>query len=445
METNDIKSEVKDNTKDLSKDKLVKKAEAASNEQKVLDSASRIHRYLFDFFHKKKKSKSHSIARDKLYLTLEEAKKAAEIIKSRIQTNADNLANRIIDKVISQEEKQAKFAKAEAEAKERAKDTNVTKAKVKKERKQSTRVRPKLPASKTIPTAERIALNKENQDKLALAHAVKREEIEAKLDKKEAFMDMSAKEAEARREARKKKWANAHKQDKTKTVCNAPKAETLRKKALGPDSLRMEYIQFKYEAEKRFKESKVVPNSKAPEKHKAKREAFIKKHPMKLAEHRLDRLQRTQAEEFKTTEKIAKDLAHFKEAQARRDAKKLEVRAKYLTKGKTSPKVKNIETVKPTKVQPTSTKELILGDTYILKLCHNHKDTILPETPIYTEEKLMKRISDIHKYQIEKASKNGYIGVFAYNTKAPNICVKEFLLNDNLEYSRLPKQEEKAA
>lgn len=48
--------------------------------------------------------------------------------------------------------------------------------------------------NKTIPSPEAIANAKKQQDFLAKAHAAKREEIEARLDEKENFMNQSAEE-----------------------------------------------------------------------------------------------------------------------------------------------------------------------------------------------------------------------------------------------------------
>ncbi len=41
-------------------------------------------------------------------------------------------------------------------------------------------------------------------------------------------------------------------------------------------------------------------------------------------------------------------------------------------------------------------------------------------------------MSDIHTYQLSKKN-NGYIGVYAYNTANPSICVKEKVKSEELK------------
>lgn len=117
-------------------------------------------------------------------------KKMSDIMKAKkaaIVSAANDLADRIILRAIEKEEQKKKFDEADKKIKEKVKKDKMAIAEKKRKRKAELR-------NKTIPSPEAIANAKKQQDFLAKAHAAKREEIEARLDEKENFMNQSAEE-----------------------------------------------------------------------------------------------------------------------------------------------------------------------------------------------------------------------------------------------------------
>lgn len=147
----------------------------------------------------------------------------------------------------------------------------------------------------------------------------------------------------------------------------------------------------------------------------------IEKHSQRekaLEERRADRRARIEKEALRVTKKMKSDLERFIQAEQLRKTRKEEKRSKYAGK-----KVK----VAPRPIVDNSPVKLKKGEAiYSIEIRYLNSKSVLPPTSPYTLDKLEKRMSDIHTYQLGKKN-NGYIGVYAYNIANPSVCVKEMV------------------
>lgn len=126
--------------------------------------------------------------------------------------------------------------------------------------------------------------------------------------------------------------------------------------------------------------------------------------------------ERIEKEALRVTEKMKSDLERFIQAEQLRKTRKEEKRSKYAGK-----KMK----VAPRPIVDNPTVKLKKNEAiYSIEIHYRNNKSILPPTSPYTLDKLEKRMSDIHTYQLGKKN-NGYIGVYAYNIANPSVCVKE--------------------
>lgn len=219
------------------------------------------------------------------YLDLLKAKKAkydakiAELNKKQkeriddIKVNADMLTERILESLIQKEEKRKRKAG--------------------------------IIKNVTIPNAAKIEEVKKQQNFLAEAHAVKRKEIEKRLDekyKKREEIKVKTKEEREKRqkEAMKKALSKIHK--------TGPKTRTT-------------------------KEQRIEAIKEAKAEGKAKYEA---ERQQRIAEHRIERKKKLMAVELSQKKKTESDVKRFLESEKIRLARKEVKRAKYTpTKGNT--------------------------------------------------------------------------------------------------------------
>lgn len=137
-----------------------------------------------------------------------------------------------------------------------------------------------------------------------------------------------------------------------------------------------------------------------------------------LEERRADRKARIEKEALRVTEKMKSDLERFIQAEQLRKTRKEEKRSKYAGK-----KMK----VAPRPIVDNPPVKLKKNEAiYSIEIRYLNSKSILPPTSPYTLDKLEKRMSDIHTYQLGKKN-NGYIGVYAYNIANPSVCVKEMV------------------
>lgn len=371
-------------------------------------------------------------------------KKMSDIMKAKkaaIVSAANDLADRIILRAIEKEEQKKKFDEADKKIKEKVKKDKMAIAEKKRERKAELR-------NKTIPSPEAIANAKKQQDFLAKAHAAKREEIEARLDEKENFMNQSAEEWSKKHEERIKHNTELalkrlhHKEIKLKRTTKAERIEAIKaKKEAGKAA---------FNAEMKRQASEIAADRQGYANRVEKRRRTETERLAMIAERRKLRKDKIFTEHLKQQKIQQLNLKRFIESEKARLARKEEKRAKYLTTGGIKvPKVKNNIAVDKTRaeeyIKVAETKMKDEKVRYLIRIASIASSEIISDSVcafICKPEELNKRIKEAHNKHM-KEEPNTYVGIYAYSGIGKDQkCVSEMLNDKFKDRSRLnPKSE----
>lgn len=371
-------------------------------------------------------------------------KKMSDIMKAKkaaIVSAANDLADRIILRAIEKEEQKKKFDEADKKIKEKVKKDKMAIAEKKRKRKAELR-------NKTIPSPEAIANAKKQQDFLAKAHAAKREEIEARLNKKEEFMDQSVEEWSKKREERIKRNTELalkrlhHKEIKLKRTTKAERIEAIKaKKEAGKAA---------FNAEMKRQASEIAADRQGYANRVEKRRRTETERLAMIAERRKLRKDKIFTEHLKQQKIQQLNLKRFIESEKARLARKEEKRAKYLTTGGIKvPKVKNNIAVDKTRaeeyIKVAETKMKDEKERYIIRIASIASSEIVSDSVcafICKPEELNKRMKEVHNKHM-KEEPDTYVGIYAYSGIGKDQkCVSEMLNDKFKDRSRLnPKNE----
>lgn len=371
-------------------------------------------------------------------------KKMSDIMKAKkaaIVSAANDLADRIILRAIEKEEQKKKFNEADKKIKEKVKKDKMAIAEKKRKRKAELR-------NKTIPSPEAIANAKKQQDFLAKAHAIKREEIEARLDKKEEFMNQSIEEWSKKREERIKHNTELalkrlhHKEIKLKRTTKAERIEAIKaKKEAGKAA---------FNAEMKRQASEIAADRQGYANRVEKRRRTETERLARIAEHRKLRKDKIFTEHLKQQKIQQLNLKRFIESEKARLARKEEKRAKYLTTGGIKvPKVKNKVAVDKTRaeeyIKVAETKMKDEKVRYLIRIASIASSEIISDSIcafICKPEELNKRMKEAHNKHM-KEEPDTYVGIYAYSgINKDQKCISEMLNDKFKDRSRLnPKSE----
>lgn len=371
-------------------------------------------------------------------------KKMSDIMKAKkaaIVSTANDLADRIILRAIEKEEQKKKFDEADKKIKEKVKKDKMAIAEKKRKRKAELR-------NKTIPSPEAIANAKKQQDFLAKAHAAKREEIEARLNKKEEFMDQSVEEWSKKREERIKHNTELalkrlhHKEIKLKRTTKAERIEAIKaKKEAGKAA---------FNAEMKRQASEIAADRQGYANRVEKRRRTETERLARIAERRKLRKDKIFTEHLKQQKIQQLNLKRFIESEKARLARKEEKRAKYLTTGGIKvPKVKNNIAVDKTRaeeyIKVAETKMKDKKVRYLIRIASIASSEIISDSVcafICKPEELNKRMKEVHNKHM-KEEPNTYVGIYTYSGIGKDQkCVSEMLNDKFKDRSRLnPKSE----
>lgn len=371
-------------------------------------------------------------------------KKMSDIMKAKkaaIVSAANDLADRIILRAIEKEEQKKKFDEADKKIKEKVKKDRMAIAEKKRKRKAELR-------NKTIPSPEAIANAKKQQDFLAKAHAAKREEIEARLDEKENFMNQSAEEWSKKHEERIKRNTELalkrlhHKEIKLKRTTKAERIEAIKaKKEAGKAA---------FNAEMKRQASEIAADRQGYANRVEKRRRTETERLAMIAERRKLRKDKIFTEHLKQQKIQQLNLKRFIESEKARLARKEEKRAKYLTTGGIKvPKVKNNVAVDKTRaeeyIKVAETKMKDEKERYIIRIASIASSEIISDSVcafICKPEELNKRMKEAHNKRM-KEEPDTYVGIYAYSGIGKDQkCVSEMLNDKFKDRSRLnPKSE----
>lgn len=371
-------------------------------------------------------------------------KKMSDIMKAKkaaIVSAANDLADRIILRAIEKEEQKKKFDEADKKIKEKVKKDKMAIAEKKRKRKTELR-------NKTIPSPEAIANAKKQQDFLAKAHAAKREEIEARLNKKEEFMDQSVEEWSKKHEERIKRNTELalkrlhHKEIKLKRTTKAERIEAIKaKKEAGKAA---------FNAEMKRQASEIAADRQGYANRVEKRRRTETERLARIAERRKLRKDKIFTEHLKQQKIQQLNLKRFIESEKARLARKEEKRAKYLTTGGIKvPKVKNNVAVDKTRAEEyIKAAEAKIKDEkvrYLIRIASIASSEIISDSVcafICKPEELNKRMKEAHNKRM-KEEPDTYVGIYAYSGIGKDQkCVSEMLNDKFKDRSRLnPKSE----
>lgn len=371
-------------------------------------------------------------------------KKMSDIMKAKkaaIVSAANDLADRIILRAIEKEEQKKKFDEADKKIKEKVKKDRMAIAEKKRERKAELR-------NKTIPSPEAIANAKKQQDFLAKAHAAKREEIEARLNEKEEFMDQSVEEWSKKREERIKHNTEFalkrlhHKEIKLKRTTKTERIEAIKaKKEAGKAA---------FNAEMKRQASEIAADRQGYANRVEKRRRTETERLAMIAERRKLRKDKIFTEHLKQQKIQQLNLKRFIESEKARLARKEEKRAKYLTTGGIKvPKVKNNVAIDKTRaeeyIKVAETKMKDEKERYIIRIASIASSEIISDSVcafICKPEELNKRMKEAHNKHM-KEEPDTYVGIYAYSGIGKDQkCVSEMLNDKFKDRSRLnPKSE----
>lgn len=371
-------------------------------------------------------------------------KKMSDIMKAKkaaIVSAANDLADRIILRAIEKEEQKKKFDEADKKIKEKVKKDKMAIAEKKRERKAELR-------NKTIPSPEAIANAKKQQDFLAKAHVAKREEIEARLDEKENFMNQSAEEWSKKHEERIKRNTELalkrlhHKEIKLKRTTKAERIEAIKaKKEAGKAA---------FNAEMKRQASEIAADRQGYANRVEKRRRTETERLAMIAERRKLRKDKIFTEHLKQQKIQQLNLKRFIESEKARLARKEEKRAKYLTTGGIKvPKVKNNVAIDKTRAEEyIKAAEAKIKDEkvrYLIRIASIASSEIISDSVcafICKPEELNKRMKEAHNKRM-KEEPDTYVGIYAYSGIGKDQkCVSEMLNDKFKDRSRLnPKSE----
>lgn len=368
-------------------------------------------------------------------------KKMSDIMKAKkaaIVSTANDLADRIILRAIEKEEQKKKFDEADKKIKEKVKKDKMAIAEKKRKRKAELR-------NKTIPSPEAIANAKKQQDFLAKAHAAKREEIEARLNKKEEFMDQSVEEWSKKREERIKHNTELalkrlhHKEIKLKRTTKAERIEAIKaKKEAGKAA---------FNAEMKRQASEIAADRQGYANRVEKRRRTETERLARIAERRKLRKDKIFTEHLKQQKIQQLNLKRFIESEKARLARKEEKRAKYLTTGGIKvPKVKNNVAVDKTRAEECiKAAEAKMKDEkvrYLIRVASIASSEIINDSVcafICKPEELNKRMKEAHNKRM-KEEPDTYVGIYAYSGIGKDQkCISEMLNDKFKDRSRLSK------
>lgn len=373
-------------------------------------------------------------------------KKMSDIMKAKkaaIVSAANDLADRIILRAIEKEEQKKKFDEADKKIKEKVKKDKMAIAEKKRKRKAELR-------NKTIPSPEAIANAKKQQDFLAKAHAAKREEIEARLDEKENFMNQSAEEWSKKHEERIKRNTELalkrlhHKEIKLKRTTKAERIEAIKaKKEAGKAA---------FNAEMKRQASEIAADRQGYANRVEKRRRTETERLAMIAERRKLRKDKIFTEHLKQQKIQQLNLKRFIESEKARLARKEEKRAKYLTTGGIKvPKVKNNVAIDKTRAEEyIKAAEAKIKDEkvrYLIRIASIASSEIISDSVcafICKPEELNKRMKEAHNKRM-KEEPDTYVGIYAYSGIGKDQkCVSEMLNDKFKDRSRLNSKNEAA-
>lgn len=359
----------------------------------------------------------------------------AKELKEIIISNANALADKILDRAIAREEAEKQWAEKKEELLKKATELRKKAAQEKRDRRNNQR----LEINKTIPFChvgkfanpedvtkynDYIAAVRKQQEELA--NKVKTE------SKKEEIVEK--------------------KHDKKDTVKRTPTMRTTKDERIQAAIEKKIQGKANYRKELQKQASEIEADPKGYQERQQKKQKSEQERLDMLAAKRKARLEKKIKNELTTKQLVLKQINDFKESQKKRLEKKDLKRAKYITKGGEKVNKFKIKTpLRPSVIIEKKDTELNSYNVVIARV--TDKNTIIDSKPQVVKCKpntLSNHIKDIHNSQMKDKNNENYVGTFVYPIDQPDHCIFEMINSKKLNIegkltSRIASQRETKA
>ena len=359
----------------------------------------------------------------------------AKELKEIIISNANALADRILDRAIAREEAEKQWAEKKEELLKKATELRKKAAQEKRDRRNNQR----LEINKTIPFchAGKFA-NPEDVTKYNDYIAAVRKQQEELANK-------------VKTESKKEETVEK-KHNKKDTVKRTPTMRTTKDERIQAAIEKKIQGKANYRKELQKQASEIEADPKGYQERQQKKQKSEQERLDMLAAKRKARLEKKIKNELTTKQLVLKQINDFKESQKKRLEKKDLKRAKYITKGgKKVDKFKIKAPLRPSVIIEKKDTELNSYNVVIARV--TDKNTIIDSKPQVVKCKsntLSNHIKDIHNSQMKDKNNENYVGTFVYPIDQPDHCIFEMINSKKLNIegkltSRIASQQETKA
>ena len=359
----------------------------------------------------------------------------AKELKEIIISNANALADRILDRAIAREEAEKQWAEKKEELLKKAIELRKKAAQEKRDRRNNQR----LEINKTIPFchAGKFA-NPEDVTKYNNYIAAVRKQQEELANK-------------VKTESKKEETVEK-KHNKKDTVKRTPTMRTTKDERIQAAIEKKIQGKANYRKELQKQASEIEADPKGYQERQQKKQKSEQERLDMLAAKRKERLEKKIKNELTTKQLVLKQINDFKESQKKRLEKKDLKRAKYITKGgEKVNKFKIKAPLRPSVIIEKKSTELNSYNVVIARV--TDKNTIIDSKPQVVKCKsntLSNHIKDIHNTCMKDKNNENYVGTFVYPIDQPDHCIFEMINSKKLNIegkltSRIASQRETKA
>ena len=359
----------------------------------------------------------------------------AKELKEIIISNANALADRILDRAIAREEAEKQWAEKKEELLKKATELRKKTAQEKRDRRNNQR----LEINKTIPFchAGKFA-NPEDVTKYNDYIAAVRKQQEELANK-------------VKTEPKKEETVEK-KHNKKDTVKRTPTMRTTKDERIQAAIEKKIQGKANYRKELQKQASEIEADPKGYQERQQKKQKSEQERLDMLAAKRKARLEKKIKNELTTKQLVLKQINDFKESQKKRLEKKDLKRAKYITKGGEKVNKFKIKTpLRPSVIIEKKDTELNSYNVVIARV--TDKNTIIDSKPQVVKCKsntLSNHIKDIHNTCMKDKNNENYVGTFVYPIDQPDHCIFEMINSKKLNIegkltSRIASQRETKA
>ena len=359
----------------------------------------------------------------------------AKELKERIIKNANDLADRILDRAIAREEAEKQWAEKKEELLKKATELRKKAAQEKRDRRNNQR----LEINKTIPFCH-------------VGKFANPEDVTKYNDYIAAVRKQQEELANKVKTEPKKEETVEKKHNKKDTVKRTPTMRTTKDERIQAAIEKKIRGKAGYRKELQKQASEIEADPKGYQERQQKKQKSEQERLDMLAAKRKERLEKKIKNELTTKQLVLKQINDFKESQKKRLEKKDLKRAKYITKGgKKVDKFKIKAPLRPSVIIEKKDTELNSYNVVIARV--TDKNTIIDSKPQIVKCKsntLSDHIKDIHNTCMKDKNNENYVGTFVYPIDQPDHCIFEMINSKKLNIegkltSRMASQRETKA